>query len=302
MRILIAEDDLTSRTMLAAVLRKNGYEVVETCNGGEAWAVLQQADAPRLVVMDWMMPDLDGLEVVRRVRQLGQEQPPYIIILTTKGEKSDIVAGLDAGADDYLSKPFDPGELRARVEVGRRMVEIQEALVRSRELMAHQASHDALTGLLNRRAILERLRRELARAGRIGGRLAVGLCDIDHFKQINDNHGHLAGDDVLRGIAGVLGEGLREYDAVGRLGGEEFLLVLPGLADSEPAAPFQRFCTRIAESPMPARSLTLHVTVSIGVACAGPTETVDDVLAAADRALYQAKQLGRNRVVVAGRP
>jgi sigma-B regulation protein RsbU (phosphoserine phosphatase) len=128
MRILIAEDDFTSRTVLVGVLKKYGHEIVTTENGAEAWQVLQQPDAPALVILDWMMPDMDGPEVVRRVRALQTDRPPYIIMLTAKGEKADIIAGLEAGADDYLAKPFDPGELCARVEVGRRMVEMQDAL------------------------------------------------------------------------------------------------------------------------------------------------------------------------------
>jgi DNA-binding response OmpR family regulator len=128
MRILIAEDDFTSRGMLAAVLKKAGHEVVETVNGLEAWQALQEPDAPRLVILDWMMPEMDGLEVLRRVRALPADRPPYILMLTGKTDKAEVIAGLDAGANDYLAKPFDPGELRARVEVGRRMVEMQDKL------------------------------------------------------------------------------------------------------------------------------------------------------------------------------
>jgi phosphoserine phosphatase RsbU/P len=138
MRILIAEDDFTSRSMLAAVLTKSGYDVVETSNGSEAWREMQKPDAPRIAVLDWMMPEMDGLEVVHRVRALQTEQLFYIIILTTKGEKADMIAGLDAGADDYLAKPFHPGELRARVEVGRRMIEVQDKLAAKIEEL-HQA-------------------------------------------------------------------------------------------------------------------------------------------------------------------
>lgn len=219
MRILIAEDDFTSRTVLAGVLKKSGHEVVETINGAEAWDALRQPDAPPLVILDWMMPEVDGPEVVRRVRALQTDRPPYVIMLTTKGDKADIIAGLEAGANDYLAKPFDPGELRARVEVGRRMVEMQAALIKSREMLAQEASHDPLTGLLNRRAILDRLREEFARAGRHGDLLALGMCDIDHFKQVNDTYGHQTGDDVLCGLAQILSESIREYDSVGRMGG-----------------------------------------------------------------------------------
>jgi diguanylate cyclase (GGDEF)-like protein len=276
--------------VLAGVLKKSGHEVVETVNGTEAWRVMEQPGAPALAILDWMMPEMDGLEVVRRIRTLQTDQPPYIIMLTTKGEKAD-------GADDYLAKPFDAGELRARVEVGRRMVEMQDALIKSREALSHQATHDPLTGMLNRRAILDRLHEELARARRCGALLAIGMCDIDHFKQVNDTHGHQTGDDVLCGLAHVLSEGLREYDAVGRLGGEEFLVITPMKAGKDWMAIFGRLCVKVAQSKITTRSGELSVTVSIGVACATAQNTVDGMLAAADAALYRAKDQGRNRVV-----
>ena len=149
MRILIAEDDFTSRNMLAAVLKKGGHEVVETVDGSEAWDELQKLDAPKLAILDWMMPEMDGLEVVRRVRAVQSSQPPYIIMLTTKDEKADIVAGLDAGADDYLAKPFDIGELRARVEVGRRIAEMQERLAAQVQELRQTLEHiKTLQGIL----------------------------------------------------------------------------------------------------------------------------------------------------------
>ncbi|MDD3083158.1 MAG: diguanylate cyclase [Desulfobacterales bacterium] len=301
MKILIAEDDATSRFMLQAVIVKWGFIAATAFDGRETWEMMRKEDAPKLVLLDWMMPEMDGLEVVRRVRALKTDRPPYIIMLTARGEKEDIIAGLDAGANDYLSKPFDPGELRARIEVGRRMVEMQDALVESREILAHQATHDVLTGLLNRRAILDRLREELARAGRQGDVLAVGMCDIDHFKQINDTYGHHAGDDALRGLAKILGESLRAYDSVGRVGGEEFLVIAPIKAGMDCIAIFNRLCARVAGKRMETGSGPLSVTVSIGVACADDKNTVDEILAAADAALYRAKNQGRNRVVHEGK-
>jgi sigma-B regulation protein RsbU (phosphoserine phosphatase) len=164
MRILIAEDDFTSRTMLAAILQKEGYEVAVTTNGAEVWQALQQPDASTLVILDWMMPAMNGLEVVRRVRARNDDRPPYIIMLTTKGEKADIIAGLEAGANDYLTKPFDAGELRARVEVGRRMVEMQAALA----------------------AKIEELREALEQIKALRG--IVPICR--HCKQIRDDQGY----------------------------------------------------------------------------------------------------------------
>jgi two-component system, cell cycle response regulator len=299
--ILIAEDDLTSRTMLAAVLRKWGYAVVETVNGAEAWAALQEPGAPGLVILDWMMPVMDGLAVVQRVRAMPADHPtPYIIMLTTRGEKVDIIAGLDAGANDYLAKPFDVGELRARVEVGRRMVEMRQALIENREALAFQATHDALTGLLNRRAILDQLHKELERAGRHGDGLVVGAIDIDHFKKINDTYGHQTGDDVLCGFARVLSDQLREYDTAGRIGGEEFLVIAPIKAGRRPVSVFDRLCGKIAASRIPTRAGALQLTVSIGVTVASAGSAVDDILGKADAALYEAKAQGRNRAVYAG--
>jgi diguanylate cyclase (GGDEF)-like protein len=300
MRILIAEDDVTSRTVLAGVLRKQGHEVEATGNGAEAWQALQRPAAPALVILDWEMPEMDGPEVVRRVRALETDRPPYILMLTSRGEKADIIAGLDAGANDYLAKPFDPGELRARVEVGRRMVEMQSALVASREALTQQATHDPLTGMLNRRAVLERLHQELTRANRNGDTWAVGMCDIDHFKQVNDTYGHQTGDEVLRGFARVLNDSLRPYDSAGRMGGEEFLVIAPIKASTDSASLFCRLCTRVAESKMTTRSGELSVTVSIGVACGTAGSTVDGILEAADAAMYRAKHEGRNRVVYGG--
>jgi len=297
MRILIADDDFTSRTVLSGVLKKEGHEVLAMVNGAEVWKALQQPDAPALVILDWMMPEMDGPEVVRLVRSLQTDRPPYIIMLTTKGDKADIITGLDAGANDYVSKPFDRGELHARIEVGRRMIEMQDALIESREILSHQATHDPLTGLPNRRAILDRLHEELARSRRHENVLAIGMFDIDHFKRVNDTYGHQAGDDVLCGLAKILTQSNREYDAAGRLGGEEFLVITPMQAVANWISAYERLCARIAESKIATRSGELSVTASIGVVRAAGDSTVDKILEAADKALYQAKNSGRNRVV-----
>lgn len=297
MQILIAEDDFTSRAILTAVLKKQGYDVVATVNGADAWAAMQQPEAPKLAILDWMMPKMDGIEVCRRIRTLETEQPPYIIMLTSKDEKTNIITGLEAGADDYLVKPYDPGELCARVRVGLRMIEMQAALIESRKALTHEATHDPLTGMFNRRAIIDQLRKELARAARHGHTVAVGMCDIDHFKHVNDTYGHQAGDEVLCGFAQVMNENLCKNDSAGRMGGEEFLLVAPTMTGTEDTYLFDNFCTRIAESSITTRSGVLSITVSIGVAFATSENTVDEVLGAADAALYQAKNEGRNRVV-----
>jgi two-component system, cell cycle response regulator len=302
MRILIAEDDWTSRTILSATLKKAGHEPVETTDGLHAWEELQKTNAPRLVILDWMMPGIDGLEVLRRIRAIPTEQPPYILMVTARTKKAEIIAGLEAGADDYLAKPFDAGELIARIEVGRRMVALQEELVKSREAVAFQAAHDSLTGLPNRRAILGILQKELARAGRHIDLLSVGMCDIDHFKTVNDTYGHQTGDDVLCELAHVMTGCCRQYDSIGRMGGEEFLFIVPIKAGKDPVSFYKRLCEKVAEARIKTRSGMLSVTTSIGVATATGAGTVDDLLSRADVAMYRAKVEGRNRVVFAPSP
>ena len=301
MRILIAEDDFTSRTMLTGVLKKSGHEVVAAVNGFEAWQILQQPDTPRLVILDWMMPEMDGLEVLRLIRHLETDRPLYVIMLTAKGDKADIIAGLDAGANDYLPKPFDSGELRSRIEVGCRMIEMQDTLVKSREILSYQATHDPLTNLLNRRAIFDRLHVELARARRYGDVLTIGMIDIDHFKKVNDTYGHLAGDDVLCGFVEILSRSFREYDTLGRIGGEEFLAIVPMKTGVDCLPVFRRALLTVAESDIPTRSGRLSVTISIGVATATSESSVDEILAVADASLYLAKNDGRNRISYNGR-
>ena len=296
MRILIADDDLASRTLLKGLLEKDGYEVQVAANGAEAWRALQRRDAPELVILDWIMPEMDGPEVVRRVRARETDKPHYILMLTSRSETGDIIAGLEAGANGYLAKPFDAGELRARVLVGRRMIELQTALLESREALLHQATYDTLTGWLNRRSILDKLHQELSRASRGDDTLAVAICDIDHFKQVNDTYGHQTGDDLLQGFAAILRDSLRLYDAVGRIGGEEFLLIAPLKAGTDSVSQFDRLRAQIASSGISTRSGVLSVTVSIGVACATACSTLDQMMEKADAALYRAKRDGRNRV------
>ncbi|MCX5814476.1 MAG: diguanylate cyclase [Proteobacteria bacterium] len=296
MRILIAEDDFTSRSILVGVLTKCGHETVATENGAEAWAAMQQPDAPRLAILDWVMPEMDGIEVCRHIRTLETDQPPYIIILTSKDEKADIVAGLEAGADDYLIKPYDPGELHARVNVGQRMIEIQAKLAEVRNALAHEATHDPLTGINNRRAILDGLANELSRARRNGRTVGIGMCDLDHFKQINDSYGHQAGDEVLCGFTRIIQDSLREYDLIGRYGGEEFLVVTPEFGGLMLERVYERLCERVAKSPIHTRAGDISITVSIGVSSGTGDDTVDALLNEVDTALYQAKKDGRNRV------
>jgi two-component system, cell cycle response regulator len=304
-RILIAEDDLTARIILAGVLKKWGYDPIVVKDGLAAWEILQQPDSPRLVILDWMMPGMDGLEVIRHTRAQLIEQPPYIILLTSKDEKGDIISGLETGANDYIKKPFDNEEFFARIRVGQRTIELQTRLYETQQILAHLATHDPLTGILNRRAILEQLTKEIFRIRRSDRKpedneLSIGFFDIDRFKQVNDRYGHQAGDEVLKGISAILISHLRVYDSFGRLGGDEFLVVAPGTSEENCLHLYQRLATSIAECKIKVGDSDVSVTVSIGVVSVGKENGLDKLLDLADAAMYRAKREGGNQVVFVG--
>ena len=300
MRILIADDDATSRLVLTAVLKKHGHEVVMTLDGSEAWEAMQRPDAPKLAILDWMMPGLAGVEVCRLIRRVASDEPPYLILLTSMGSKADIVAGLEAGADDYLAKPFDAGELRARVDVGRRMIELQARLREAHDALAFEAMHDPLTGALNRRAFADSLASAISEERRHADGLALGICDVDEFKKVNDVHGHHAGDEVLCGLVRRIATNLGADDSLSRLGGDEFVVLAAHTRGADVASLFERARAAVIETPIPTQAGDLTITVSFGVSIWSDGETPDELLAAADAALYRAKGNGRNRVVVAG--
>jgi two-component system cell cycle response regulator len=296
MRVLVAEDDLTSRLVLQKTMAKWGYEVVAVHDGDGAWEELQKPNAPTLLVLDWEMPGMDGIDVCRKVRALESGPPHYIILLTARSDTQDLVAGLEAGANDYVGKPFDPAELRARVDVGRRFVELYEELLASQRALEHQARTDSLTQILNRGAIVARLCDEVARAAREGSTVAVGVMDVDYFKRVNDTHGHAAGDQVLREVVRRLKAALRPYDILGRTGGEEFLVLIPGAAREDARAVLERVRQAICAVPIYHADVRIEVTVSLGGTTTRGDEPEDQVLIRADDALYRAKELGRNRV------
>ncbi|NLA76016.1 MAG: diguanylate cyclase [Deltaproteobacteria bacterium] len=291
MKVLIAEDDLTSRTILGAILDKWGYEVVCAVDGQQALDILSKPDAPKLALLDWNMPLLSGIEVCRKLRNDLADESTYVIILTSRSEKRNIVEGLNTGANDYIIKPYDNEELHARINVGKRMVEIQSELEKAKHALIYEAMHDSLTGLYNRKAILEMLARELSRAKRSKGILHIGMCDLDHFKLINDKYGHQTGDEVLQGFARIMDANLRDYDFIGRYGGEEFLVILPSIpASAKKMNCFTRLHRIISDSRISTRSGEIPVTVSIGVTTADGSKGIDDILAEADYALYRAKE------------
>ena len=302
MKILIADDDAVSRRLMQAQLQKIGYEVITASDGLQAAAELAKIDGPRLALVDWMMPGLDGLGVCREVRERHDNLYVYMLLLTSKQSNEDVVRGLEAGADDYLTKPCNPAELKARLHTGRRILQLEDKLVEAREEMRFKATHDGLTRLWNRSAILSLLRAELSRAMREEKPVSVLLCDVDHFKDVNDTHGHLTGDEVLQEVGSRLQAAVRDHDGVGRYGGEEFLCVLPGCGASQLEERADE--VRLAIGGRRFRTITgdMMVSLSVGAITIGEWTkwmTLEPFLKAADDALYRAKALGRDRVVCA---
>ncbi|MGA2074849.1 MAG: diguanylate cyclase [Terriglobia bacterium] len=298
MKILVAEDDLVTGRMLQTYLVKWGYEVQIVTDGLQAWRILQQENAPRLALLDWMMPEMDGMSICREVRRLNIQPYIYLILLTARRYQEDVVAGLEAGADEYLTKPFDPYELRARLRAGARIVELQDSLIQAREELRELAMHDPLTHLLNRRAIMDILMAELSRAAREQKPLTVMMVDIDHFKSVNDKFGHPAGDSVLSEVSRRLRGSTRGYDNVGRFGGEEFLVVAPGCDAASGLAQAERLRAVVSSQPITVKDISINATVSVGVATSHEltAQHMETLLSAADKALYRAKENGRNRV------
>lgn len=300
MKILIADDSIVSRHLLEATLRKWGYDVTVACDGGEALELLERDDAPGLIILDWMMPGMTGVEVCRRIRERDSEPYTYILLLTSKSQKEDLIEGMEAGADDYITKPFDQNELQVRLRAGIRLVDLQTQLLKAREDLREQATRDSLTRLWNRSSILNELSRELARSQRDSRPLGVVIVDLDHFKRINDTYGHLAGDIVLRESARLMQSSIRQYDSIGRYGGEEFLILFPGCYEGDSYAQADRLRKSLAQTEMSLNSNPVRVTASFGVTTALPNEswTPEALIRKADEALYVAKKSGRNRVEI----
>jgi two-component system, cell cycle response regulator len=314
LKILIADDDPVSRRLMERTLQKSGYAVVTAQDGAQAFAELSRDDGPRLALLDWEMPELDGLEVCRRVRSRPGQPYIYITLLTSKLSNSDVVAGLEAGSDDYLTKPCNPEELKARLRTGQRILRLEDTLIEAREGMRFKATHDALTGLWNQGAILTHLRSELSRSAQEHVPLSLLLCDVDHFKAVNDAHGHLVGDDVLRQVAGRLQESVRSLDPVGRYGGEEFLIVLTDCADAQLRPRAEQVREAVDRRSFPIDNGSLSISLSVGAmaveawkwptsssamafSSGSPPWPVELLLKEVDAALYLAKTTGRNRVV-----
>jgi two-component system cell cycle response regulator len=296
MRILVIEDDEATAAYMVKGLTENGYVVdrVGTGRDGLFHATSGHFD---LIIVDRMLPELDGLAVVKALRAAKLVTP--VLFLSALGQVDDRVSGLKAGADDYLTKPFDRSELQARLRACTRILTLQDDQIQAQEQLRFQATHDPLTGIWNRGAILETLHRELGRAARSESAVGILLLDLDHFKTVNDTHGHLAGDGVLREVTQRMIKAARAYDSVGRYGGEEFLIVLPGCSRGQIQQSGERIRSAVDSGPILVNGSEVPVTVSIGAAVAARGTTSEtEMLAAADAALYRAKEIGRNRIIV----
>ena len=297
MKVLVAEDEPVSRLRLQAFLSKWGYSVLVAPDGAEALRMFHR-ERPRLVVMDRMMPHMDGVDVCRTIRQQAPEPYVYIILLTAQDDAREIIEGFEAGADDYITKPFEVQELEARIRTGARIVELQEQLIAAREQLRIEATHDSLTGLLNRAAFFEGFQKEVVRARRYKTPLALIMADLDHFKAINDQHGHPNGDRVLRETARRLRTSIRASDVIGRYGGEEFVVAAPDCRLEDAQALAERFRASICAVPVEIGGEWIFVTMSLGVAATCDMDEADRLLQVADDALYRAKHAGRNTVEV----
>ncbi len=293
MKILIAEDEPVSRRVLEATLQVWGYTVIIARNGQEAWEITRSPKAPNLIISDWMMPHMDGLQLCRQIRKMDKSGYIYFIILTAKGKKEDIITGLEAGADDFLVKPFDHEELKYRIRIGERIIRLEHRIL---EL----ANTDSLTSMLNRRAFMERMEQEINRSGRDNSSLSFILSDIDHFKKVNDSYGHQVGDIVLQKFSNRLKTSIRPYDFIGRYGGEEFVVCLPGADENQAKFAAERIRKQVEEMEilLPDSSKSIRITTSFGVASfqVDSNNHLDDLIKRADDALYRAKNEGRNRV------
>lgn len=299
-RVLVAEDDMVTRLMLGATLSEWGLHVIEAENGEKALEILEGPDPPQLALVDWNMPIKNGLEVCRALRSGTAEPYVYLIILTSMNKAEDVVTGLDSGADDYVVKPYNPAELRVRLKAGDRIIRLQSELIEARERLRDQANRDPMTGLLNRRAIQRKYRDAQQNPMEAGQPLSALLLDIDHFKLINDTHGHDIGDLVIIEVGKRVRDLIGTAGLVSRYGGEEFLVIFP-CTPRELAEDFAaKLRIAIRSSPlMGPNDLAVNLTASLGLASTilSPDDAIESIVKVADEALYEAKAGGRDRVV-----
>jgi diguanylate cyclase (GGDEF)-like protein len=299
-KVLVADDSAVSRKLVEFTLSEKRYSLIFAKSGRETLELFAEHH-PALVIVDWLMPDLTGIEICQHIRSKPQASYTYIILLTGKSEKESVVEGLAAGADDYLTKPFHHEELIARVGVGLRIIGLQREIEAKNLLLKELALTDSLTSLPNRRAVEDWATRQLSAAARYGFSFWVALADLDHFKTVNDTHGHDAGDTVLKAFSEILKSKSRHSDICGRIGGEEFLLILTHATEENAKTVIDRVRTELEATQFNFDGSTLKVTASFGLAGFVGTRAPDfnHLVAQADAALYSAKRQGRNRLELA---
>ncbi len=301
-RILVVEDDPIARAILSASLKKDGYQV-DVASNGQAAIDKYSEDFFPVIITDWLMPEMDGIELCRMIRSMNIDRYIYIIFVTSQDSREDVIKGLDAGADDYIIKPIHHSELRARIKSACRILDLETKLKNSLAKSHELAIHDPLTGAFNRVYMDQQLRLELIRCERYHRPLSVIMCDLDHFKAVNDTHGHLAGDEVLKSCVESIMSSLRKgIDWVARYGGEEFVVVLPETGQAVIDALAERLRLKIASTPVDVNGFEINVTASFGAATLVPSftesrRTIEQILKVADSCLYQAKDNGRNQAV-----
>ena len=307
MKMLIVEDDPFVQKVVKKVFAGMGFEVL-TCGDGATALDFIKNDRIQFAVIDWILPEMDGLTLCRRVRKLKLSRYIYMIVLTSRNRKEDLVQALDSGADDYIAKPFDESELAARARVGMRIIQLENKLVNNQKRLMKLAKEDPLTGILNRRSLFDGILKEINRSSREGASVATILVDADNCKAINDTHGHLAGDVALAEFSRRLQDSCREYDLLGRYGGEEFLVFLPRTDREGAIRVAERIRTSLRQKPMVFGDHKVELGASLGVCAytfdkskkrAENVEAVfDEMIKRTDYALYMAKKEGKNRVVV----
>jgi|Deesub1362B_J571_1020462.scaffolds.fasta_scaffold00001_399 diguanylate cyclase (GGDEF)-like protein len=299
--VLVAEDEPISQRIIAKNLSDWGYEPIVVSDGRKALSVFRQQRIP-IVLLDWMMPGLSGPELARQIREIDQKKRKYtyIILVTSRDKIQDISAGFAAGVDDYITKPFHPLELKSRLQAGMRIISLERQLLNYQKKLEKLATTDSLLRIKTRRQILAELNSELARAEREQQNVGLILVDIDHFKKINDTYGHPAGDKVLKKIARQLKKNIRQYDQIGRYGGDELIIILPNCGLSEVSSISQRLCQSVAKLKIPLENkITIQPTLSGGATSseAFTRASPQSLINACDKALYQAKARGRNQIV-----
>lgn len=301
-RVLIVDDDPMSQALLRSALEKEGYGFAVARNGQEAIDLYSQEFFP-IIITDWLMPEMDGLELCRLIRSMRIDRYIYIILLTGQSSKSDMIQGLEAGADEYIIKPIHRSELRVRLKSACRILDLETSLKKSMEEVRELSVRDRLTGSFNRVYMDHQLAQEIMRSARYHHCLSVLMCDLDHFKNINDSFGHLAGDEVLKACVENIASSFRHgVDWMARYGGEEFVIVLPETDHEGARIVAERMREKIAAAPVVFADCEINITASFGSVTLIPTHKgnariMEQVLNVADTCLYQAKNSGRNQVV-----